>query len=435
MSAQPNRKQQRLAREISKSEGVPYQTALTKIRATAGPQSPSPVGSVPRPTLFDQIERTNPSPAGHREDSFSFLNRVDGPYWGNVRDQLELWYEAFPDADGDLRSRFRNAAPQQHYAAWWELYLHRLFKRLGFEIEVHPVLEHSSGRPDFALTRKQEFFYVEALTVFSGIDEPGRHGAREAEITEALESVNNGDFHLKLRFIQVGSASPRRAPIVREVTGWLNSLDPNAVTNGMERTYELPTKTFTEGDWILELGAWPVTAEHRGGDHPLIVGAPISGLVNDVEKLRAALERKHARYKRPEAPLVLAVLAMSSFMEDRAIASALFGSEAIMMPKSGVGAAKMVRQPDGFWLNRGGAAGDRASAVLIGKGIMHHNCGGTWPQLWHHPLASEALNVDLPFPAARVIDDALQLTDGRGHPHELLGLTADWPGPHPPFPR
>jgi len=43
--------------------------------------------------------------------------------------------------------------------------------------------------------------------VFSGIDEPGRHGAREAEITEALESVNNGDFHLKLRFIQVGSAS------------------------------------------------------------------------------------------------------------------------------------------------------------------------------------------------------------------------------------
>lgn len=39
MSAQPNRKQQRLAREISKSDGVPYQTALAKIRATA--QQPS----------------------------------------------------------------------------------------------------------------------------------------------------------------------------------------------------------------------------------------------------------------------------------------------------------------------------------------------------------------------------------------------------------
>lgn len=35
MSAQPNRKQQRLAREILKSDGVPYQTALAKIRALA----------------------------------------------------------------------------------------------------------------------------------------------------------------------------------------------------------------------------------------------------------------------------------------------------------------------------------------------------------------------------------------------------------------
>jgi hypothetical protein len=79
VSAQPNRKQQRLARQLAKSEGVPYQTALTKIRETAEPQSPSPVGSVPSTTLFDQIERTNASPAGYNEDSFSFLNRVAGP--------------------------------------------------------------------------------------------------------------------------------------------------------------------------------------------------------------------------------------------------------------------------------------------------------------------------------------------------------------------
>jgi hypothetical protein len=37
VSAQPNRKQQRLARETSKSDGVPYQTALAKIRAAQQP--------------------------------------------------------------------------------------------------------------------------------------------------------------------------------------------------------------------------------------------------------------------------------------------------------------------------------------------------------------------------------------------------------------
>ena len=35
MSAQPNRKQQRLARELSKSEGISYQAALAEIRAPA----------------------------------------------------------------------------------------------------------------------------------------------------------------------------------------------------------------------------------------------------------------------------------------------------------------------------------------------------------------------------------------------------------------
>ena len=35
MSAQPNRKQQRLARELSKSEGVPYQAALARSERAA----------------------------------------------------------------------------------------------------------------------------------------------------------------------------------------------------------------------------------------------------------------------------------------------------------------------------------------------------------------------------------------------------------------
>lgn len=48
MSAQPNRKQQRLARELSKSNGVPYQTALARIR-TAGQESDDHAPAAPTP--------------------------------------------------------------------------------------------------------------------------------------------------------------------------------------------------------------------------------------------------------------------------------------------------------------------------------------------------------------------------------------------------
>src|SRR3954447_23347680 len=100
--------------------------------------------------LFDDFERANPLPAEEGEDSFSFMNRVAQPFWQRIRDELDQWFAAYPPDDAtDLRSRFRDASPAQHFAAWWELYLHELFLRLGFAVDVHPELEGVSGRPDF----------------------------------------------------------------------------------------------------------------------------------------------------------------------------------------------------------------------------------------------------------------------------------------------
>lgn len=82
--------------------------------------------------LFEEVERTNSSPAAYNEDSFSFLNRAAGPYGQRVRTVLDDWYAVFPDTSADLWQRFRKPDPKQHYAAWWELYLHHIFTNLGF---------------------------------------------------------------------------------------------------------------------------------------------------------------------------------------------------------------------------------------------------------------------------------------------------------------
>jgi hypothetical protein len=41
--------------------------------------------------LFDAGARIDPSPAEHGEDSFSFMNRVDQPFWERIRAKLERW--------------------------------------------------------------------------------------------------------------------------------------------------------------------------------------------------------------------------------------------------------------------------------------------------------------------------------------------------------
>lgn len=121
-------------------------------------------------TLFDDIARTDPSPASATEPSFTFLNRVASPHWGEVRALLERWFARFPAEHADaLRDSFRSPLAGKHYAAWWELYLHELFTRLGYRIEIHPELPDSARRPDFGLRRGDEQLYVEAAVVFSGI--------------------------------------------------------------------------------------------------------------------------------------------------------------------------------------------------------------------------------------------------------------------------
>ena len=45
--------------------------------------------------IFSAVERTDPSPGGHRESHFQFIDRVAGHYWDQVRDLVEEWFSRF----------------------------------------------------------------------------------------------------------------------------------------------------------------------------------------------------------------------------------------------------------------------------------------------------------------------------------------------------
>ena len=108
-----------------------------------------------------------------------------------MRDELEDWYAGFPAPDNvDLRRRFRSRSPSQHFPAWWELYLHRFWSRIGARLTVHPKIRGQSGRPDFLVEHGDASFYVEAVTVFSGIAGSGRRAALRARIQDAINEID-----------------------------------------------------------------------------------------------------------------------------------------------------------------------------------------------------------------------------------------------------
>ncbi len=385
-----------------------------------------------RPRLFDQVARTNGRPGLYGEDSFAFLNRAAGVVWNRIREKLDEWYAAFPDVDGDLRQRFRSRRPEQHYAAWWELYVHNLLQSMGFEVTVHPTVPGTTGHPDFLAERGDESFYVEAATVLSGIVAQGRRGRLEAAVQDVINEIDASNFMVALRYDRVGTTMPKGTAIKGPIEAFLATLSADDLLTASPAISAW--QTVRAGDWEIALRAIPRLAMYRGCPDNRLIGTPgaIAGFTNDVPKIRSAVTRKGKRYGTPDRPLVVAVLATNGFVDDHDVKSALFGSEAVRL-NIATGESTIVQTPDGVWIGKRGASAKRISAVLMGVGILPATCATAWPRLWHHFHPTYSLNADLPFATARVVDEQLAFEDATLSAAKVLALPAEWPGPEPPF--
>lgn len=382
--------------------------------------------------LFDDVERSDSGPARYSEDSFSFLNRVRGPYWERIRDELNSWYDAFPDESRDLWRRFRSHDHRQHYGAWWELYLHRLLSAIGFDVTPNTQLPGGRSRPDLLAVRGEQSFYVEAVTVFSGVVASTPRSALEPAIFDAINTIDASNFFVSVGFARTGTSMPKRAQIIQPIEDWLNAHDPDRV---LEMTAaELPTTQIAINDWLLDLRLIPRSPEHRRRPDNQLIGMHglMAGFTNDREKIYRALERKKRQHRAPDGPMVIAVLATNGFVGNDEIIGALFGSEAVRLNVA-TGESTLTRNPDGFWVGTRGPTSKKVSAVLMGVNVLPTTCAHSAPSLWHHFAPDRALDVDLPLADVQVVDDALTFTDAPRPPHELLGLSADWPGPDAPF--
>jgi hypothetical protein len=386
---------------------------------------------VSRTRLFDDFERSDERPKFHRESDFEFLNRSARPPWERVRKELEAWFSAYPtDEQANLAGRFRDRRREQHLPAWWELYLFRLFTALECQVEIHPDLPESRARVDFRVEAESSAFFVEAVTTFSGIVQQDRNSAREAQVLEAIDQIRSRTFSVSIHFESVGAQTPPLRPLVTEITSWLESLDPDRVAAGVATGAPYPLRTLTLGDWTIELEAFPIAREHRDAAAGRLIGAgPVSvGPVDDVERIRSAVEGKQSKYPPLQEPLVVAVLSVSSFAGLRDFEQALLGTHAVQYGiGKGAAPARWVKLLDGAWKPR---RGTRVSAALTAADLTPTQVATKLPFLWRNPWARVPLEPVVPLPEVAIRPDgAVTYPEvGAGDPARIFGLEPTWPG-------
>jgi hypothetical protein len=352
---------------------------------------------------------------------------------------LESFFRRYPAEHSEsLRRDFRARLPGRHYAAWWELYLHELFLRLGYEITVHPAIDGTDRKPDFGLRRDDSNLVVEASVVFSGIAGGEEEtGAAPSWMLAAFEDLANPNFFVSIHEITArGDEQLKRTEIVSPIEDWLARLDPDRVTSEYEEESRFPELRIKCRGWEIELEALPVKPEARGrpGHRVLGSGPAMGGWVNDIGQLENKLKVKAGRYGRPEVPYVVAVLSLSGFMERIDIAQALFGREAVVISDPD-DAGLLIRQQNGFWIRASGPINTRVSAVLMGVGLQPWSVTRTAPELWVNPWAGHPLAEDWPFAVHTALETGEVVYEAKDPAlAALFELPECWPEGKP-FPR
>jgi hypothetical protein len=176
--------------------------------------------------LFDQLERTFTGPAKYSESSFDFLNRSARDSAKAVRTVLEEWFHRFPaESQADLRGRLRSSDGRQSTAAFYELYLHEVARRLTFEIEPHPIVSGSNHHPDFKLTKRAEVYYLE-VTAAAPSNEDFAAARRISRVYDTLDRMNSPNFFVGVEVQGAPETDPPGARIREFLARELARLNP-----------------------------------------------------------------------------------------------------------------------------------------------------------------------------------------------------------------
>lgn len=356
--------------------------------------------------------------------------------WDQCRKLITGWLADYPESDrAALRARLRSTDDQVFTSAFWELYLHEMYRCDGWTVLVEPSVPDSDNRPDFLVSKGDHRYYVEARCTFEVADR-GAAGRLEA-VFAALDSINSGPFHLAVTVIRVGAGSPPTRALRRSLEAWLAELDPDAGNYHLDVGDHAERLDWVHEDWALTFQPIPRRADVRETptERPLGVFLPgEASFVDDVGSLREALREKGSKYGALDHPLVLAINVGSSFHEDRDTLQALYGTIGWTIDFADPSAeASPVITEAGFWGPPGRPMRTHIAGVLVAEGLHYGRVARYSPAFWAHPAALERI-VPVPIWRTPILGDEVEYLSPERAPHVHFDLPEGWPLGEP-FPR
>ena len=377
--------------------------------------------------LFDDIERGPLCIENLPQSSFQCLNQFDWADGVHIRRNLETWFKRFPhSAQKDLQGRFQSKDNHQHEGAFFELFLHELLTRLGFAIDVHPVIADVDTHPDFLICHEGRSLYLEATTVGQRSG-PFTRSPNEQNVIDSLNTLCSPHFYIGVHMKGELKKTLREKDVTRPFKELVVAHDPVDVQRLFEEKgmYATPSERIECGNWSLEGWLYPISPESRekGRGRQQIVIEPYRATWTDsVTPVRKALRKKASHYGKLDLPLIVAVNARDIFYNGRDNnLDVLFGKQQLLYSVENPDLPpQMDRESDGIWPRY-----SKIDAVMAFQKVDMWNVQNASVCLYLNPYKrSDPALPDILFrlPHAKVCDGIIEWLEGE-NVAELVGLS------------
>jgi hypothetical protein len=308
--------------------------------------------------LFEDRKRTRQEPLGPGESLFEFYDDCARHGYDEFRSLVNCWLAKMPAADRDkLITRFRYGKNREFGSSLSELAVHEFILGSGYGAIPHPDVFGSTKHPDYAATDQSNtapLVYIEVTTVNPSDAEEAEQN-RENPVYNAVDNAEMpAGCALGYRLTRAGKISPALKLLVADIERWARD---NAET---AKTKEV-SKTFTAGDWLIQLDLYAGGSNPEPSAHAIGVIDMGGGIVSPHK------DCKSRRYGALDKPYLVAVADGKNhfFGKDsvrRALVEAVFGDEIVQFRG---GTAYITHAKNGFWHGPDGPRNRHVSGILL----------------------------------------------------------------------
>jgi hypothetical protein len=312
--------------------------------------------------LFPKFARSRTEPKRRGEKLFDFYNECARAGYEEFRSFVNQWVAELPVLDQvKVISSMSRGDDRQFQSGLVELLVHAFLRRLNQRVLLHPIIEGSSNRPDFALLDRDDLVqaYVEVTTINPASDTVSGDN-REALIYNAIDRI---DLPVGCVFgydvVRAGASSPPLGRLISEIKAWVKESCAGKIELKV-------TRRFVASDWELELDLF------SGGsikyDRAIGISSGGFGWIAPHLDLRATLELKAKRYGKLQAPYLIVVADAKGQLfgandVKEAVTEALLGDDVVRLDESHV--AKLTHKRNGFWLGSKSPRNIQVSGVML----------------------------------------------------------------------